>query len=98
MIDENADTINKAKEQFIKEMHLAAKDGFVHTLMVMTFSTVGNGHRDEAVLLDSTDKINAYLNVLQKLNYEIVDIKLTAGSEQGITKKVTKLYALIMYK
>lgn len=89
---------NMANTVFEKEIkpRLKEKDGFTHVIMVNSFSKLCNqnfGCEDKY-----TTQIDDVLTNMQKLGYEIVDIKLTVLPNQGLTGSMEGFNTLIMYK
>lgn len=87
-----------ANTVFEKEIkpRLKEKDGFVHVIMVNSFSKFLNqniGCEDKY-----TSQIDEIMTGIQMLGYEIVDVKVTVMQNQGLTGKMEGFNTLIMYK
>ena len=83
---------------FEKEIkpRLKEKDGFVHVIMVNSFSKFLNqnfGCEDKY-----TSQMDEILTNIQMLGYEIVDMKVTSIQNQGLTGNMEGFNTLIMYK
>lgn len=89
------DIANSVFEKEIKP-RLKEKDGFVHVIMVNSFSKFLNqniGCEDKY-----TSQIDEIMTGIQMLGYEIVDVKVTVMQNQGLTGKMEGFNTLIMYK
>lgn len=75
---------------------LKEKDGFVHVIMINSFSKLCNqnfGCEDKY-----TTQIDEIITSIQMLGYEIVGIKVTTMQNQGLTGKMEGFNTLIMYR
>lgn len=76
---------------FLKE-----KDGYTHVVMINSFSKFCNKNFDCEDKY--TTQIDEILTNMQKLGYEIVDIKLGVVKNQGLAGEMEGYNTLIMYK
>ena len=75
---------------------LAPKDGFVHVVMVNSFSKLGNQNFD----CDSkyTTEIDSLLLAMQRDGYEILDIRFNSIGGQRMTGNRTGFNTVITYR
>jgi hypothetical protein len=78
---------------------LAPKDGFVHVVLINSYSTLSN----KMISFDEeyTEQINLIMTAMQKDGYEIVDVKFNAGINDRVLfseSNVERFNTLIMYK
>lgn len=76
--------------------HLSEKDGFVHLVMINSFSKWLNqsfGCEDKY-----TNQIEEILVSMQKDGYEIIDVKFNSIAGQGLTGQMEGYHTLIIYK
>lgn len=76
--------------------NLCEKDGFVHVIMINSFSKWLNqlfGVEDKY-----TNQVGEIVNRMQADGYEIVDIKFSTLQNQGMFKEGEGFNTLIMYK
>lgn len=76
--------------------YLSPKDGYIHVVMLNSFSRLGNQ------TLDCDDKytteINLIVSAMQMDGYEILDVKFNSITGQGLTGNRTGFNTLITYK
>ncbi|MBP2015737.1 hypothetical protein [Anaerococcus degeneri] len=76
--------------------NLCEKDGFVHIIMINSFSKWNN--QIFCVEDKYTNQVGEIVNSMQADGYEIVDIKFTTLQNQGMFKDGEGFNTLIMYK
>ena len=75
---------------------LAAKDGFVHVVMVNSFSKLGNQNFDCDTKY--TVEIDHVLQCMQRDGYQILDVKFNSITGQGLSGNRTGFNTVIIYK
>ena len=75
---------------------LQAHDGKLHAVMFKSFSKLGN----EVFSCDEkyTKEINEILDLMQRDGYEIVDVKVSALANQGLTGQRDGFNTVILYR
>lgn len=76
--------------------YLAEKDGFVHIVMVNSFSKIGNQNFDCDTKY--TTEMDSVLYAMQADGYEIVDVKFNSIDGQGLTGNRTGFNTVILYR
>lgn len=76
---------------------LSPKDGKTHTVMVSSFSSL---KRLNYFVCDVkySNELNYIVSSMQDEGYEIIDVKVCALPNQGLTKKRIGYSTLILYK
>lgn len=88
-------TANVIYDKEIKP-HLKEKDGFVHVVMVNSFSKWLN--QSFGCESKYTNQIDEIVSNMQSDGYEIVDIKFNSVQGQGLSKDAEGFHTLILYK
>lgn len=76
--------------------YLAPKDGFVHIVMINSFSKVAN----ENFGCDTkyTAEIDTIISMMQKDGYEILDVKMNSVQNQGMLGQREGFHTIITYR
>lgn len=78
------------------QKNLSPKDGKTHIIMLNSFSKIANQNFD----CDSkyTTEIDSIISAMQDDGYEIIDIKISSMSGQGLAGNRTGFNTMIIYK
>lgn len=78
------------------QKYLKEKDGKIHTIMILSFSKIGN------VAFSTEDKYTTQMDYIidrmQSEGYEIVDIKFNVVEKRDVIFNNDGIYTLITYK
>lgn len=78
------------------KQHLVPKDGFVHVVMINSFSKWMNQNFE--CESKYTTQIDCIITGMQADGYEIVDVKFNSLMSQGLTGTMEGFHTLITYK
>ena len=89
--------VSRANDAYARmKPYLAKKDGFIHAVMVNSFSKMGNQNLDCDTKY--TSEIDYILCCMQADGYKIVDVKFNSMSGQGLTGNRTGFNTVILYR